>query len=242
MAGSIQTERVFVCTNAWASAMLDVDVAPAPNVVVVSQPLPHLALNQTLHHDRGYVYARAVRGRLLIGGGRHWNCDDDAERGQMLVHWAQTHIQGAERFDIDHQWVGQLGVGAQRMPIVKSSNRDCTSGFDWAAWGWPLAPTWTRPRSAVSLKLFGTNPRNEQGESKIMNNFATLTGAMLMVLASSHHVQPTLKRVSSELKSSNKTIRSSPTGFNTVRTATLTSDPRTFMPKTTSNACSAKRD
>ena len=119
MAGSIQTERVFVCTNAWASAMLDVDVAPAPNVVVVSQPLPHLALNQTLHHDRGYVYARAVRGRLLIGGGRNWNCDDDAERGQMLVHWAQTHIQGAERFDIDHQWVGQLGVGAQRMPIVK---------------------------------------------------------------------------------------------------------------------------
>ena len=118
-AGGIQTKRVFVCTNAWASSLLDLDVAPAPNVVVVSQPLQRLALNNTLHHDRGYVYAREVHGRLLIGGGRHWDCENDVARAQMLVRWAQTHIQGAEAFDIEHQWVGQLGVGAQRLPIVK---------------------------------------------------------------------------------------------------------------------------
>ena len=118
-AGDIQTQRVFVCTNAWAATLLDLDVAPAPNVVVVSQPLPGLVLNNTLHHDRGYVYAREVHGRLLIGGGRQWECDDNDARAQKLVRWAQTHIQGAEGFAIKHHWIGQLGVGSQRLPIVK---------------------------------------------------------------------------------------------------------------------------
>ena len=118
-AGDILTQRVFVCNNAWASSLLDLDVSPAPNVVVVSQPLPKLKLTSTLHHDRGYVYARAVHGRLLIGGGRQWKCDDNASRAQKLARWAQTHIQGAERFEIEHHWIGQLGVGSQRLPIVK---------------------------------------------------------------------------------------------------------------------------
>lgn len=118
-AGDIQTQRVFVCNNAWASSLLDLDVAPAPNVVVVSQPLPGLVLNSTLHHDRGYVYAREVHGRLLIGGGRQWECNDNDARAQKLVRWAQTHIQGADGFAIEHHWIGQLGVGSQRLPIVK---------------------------------------------------------------------------------------------------------------------------
>ena len=118
-AGDIETQRVFVCNNAWASSLLDLDVAPAPNVVVVSQPLPKLKLTSTLHHDRGYVYARVVHDRLLIGGGRQWECDDNEARAQKLVHWAQRHVQGAGAFEIEHHWIGQLGVGSQRLPIVK---------------------------------------------------------------------------------------------------------------------------
>ena len=117
--GHIRAQRVFVCTNAWASSLLDLDVAPAPNVVVVSKPLRGLELNNTLHHDRGYVYARQVHGRLLIGGGRHWECEDNDARSQKLIRWAQKHIQSAERFEMEHLWIGQLGVGSQRLPIVK---------------------------------------------------------------------------------------------------------------------------
>ena len=118
-AGTVDSPRVFVCTNAWASSLLDVDVMPASNVVVVSQAMPLLKLNSTLHHDRGYVYARQVHGRLLIGGGRHWDCSDDTERTEKLIHWAKAHIKGAEDIQIEHHWVGQLGIGAQRMPLVR---------------------------------------------------------------------------------------------------------------------------
>ena len=116
--GDLEAKKVLVCNNAWASELLDIDVQPAPNAVVVSQPLHRLKLKQTIHHDRGYVYAREVDGRLLIGGGRHWDCRDDHDRIQRLLDWAQKHIVGAESIQIDHHWIGQLGVGTHRMPVI----------------------------------------------------------------------------------------------------------------------------
>lgn len=116
--GDLEAKKVLVCNNAWASELLDIDVQPAPNAVVVSQPLHRLMLKQTIHHDRGYVYAREVDGRLLIGGGRHWKCQDDHDRIQRLLDWAKTHIVGAESIQIDHHWIGQLGVGTHRMPVI----------------------------------------------------------------------------------------------------------------------------
>ena len=117
--GVMNTSRVLVATNAWARELLDVDVKPAPNHVVVSQPLPDFNLKHTIHHDKGYVYAREVDGRVLIGGGRHWACESDAERIDRLVEWVQTHIDGAQGMEIAHHWVGQLGIGEVREPVVK---------------------------------------------------------------------------------------------------------------------------
>lgn len=118
--GSMQAHHVLVANNGWAANLLDLDVQTAPNTVLVSQPLPEMALPTTVHHDRGYVYAREVDGRLLIGGGRHWDCASEEERTERLVSWAQAHIHGAADMRIEHRWVGQLGVGAQRTPIVES--------------------------------------------------------------------------------------------------------------------------
>ena len=112
--------HVFVANNGWAADLLNLDVQPVPNTVLVSQPLPEMTLSTTVHHDRGFVYAREVDGRLLIGGGRHWECASEGERAERLISWAQAHIQGASNLQVQHRWVGQLGVGAQRTPIVKT--------------------------------------------------------------------------------------------------------------------------
>lgn len=117
--GVLNASRVFLATNALASDLVPVDVGPVPNMVLVSQPLPELRLTSTVHHDRGYVYAREVDGRILIGGGRQWDCQDPGESEERLVAWAQRHIQGAEAFATAHRWTGQLGVGSMRLPIVQ---------------------------------------------------------------------------------------------------------------------------
>ena len=118
--GSIRARHVLVANNGWAANLLDLDVQTAPNTVLVSQPLADMVLRTTMHHDRGYVYAREVDGRLLIGGGRHWDCTSEEERTARLVSWAQMHIEGASNMEVKYRWVGQLGVGSQRAPIVES--------------------------------------------------------------------------------------------------------------------------
>ena len=117
--GDFKARRVFVATNAWAASLLDLDVRPATNSVIVTQTLTSLNLPCTVHHDRGYVYAREIDGKLLIGE------EDIGSAQQMrialsrLVEWAQHHIQGTEEMRICHSWTGQLGTGVSRLPVVE---------------------------------------------------------------------------------------------------------------------------
>ncbi|MDA0728657.1 MAG: FAD-dependent oxidoreductase [Bacteroidetes bacterium] len=118
--GVLESRQVLLATNALAAQWLDLDVQPVDNHVLVSAPLPELTLTHTVHHDRGYVYARRVEDRLLIGGGRQWGLD---ARGvvEALTAWAQTHLHAG--FTPSHHWVGTLGVGQERWPIVDSPAR-----------------------------------------------------------------------------------------------------------------------
>lgn len=117
--GEFSAPHVLVANNGWASALLDVDVKTAPNTVLVSQPLPELRLKSTVHHDRGYVYAREVDGRVLIGGGRHWDCPSEEARMLRLKEWAVAHLEGASQFETEFLWQGHLGVGGTRGPLIQ---------------------------------------------------------------------------------------------------------------------------
>lgn len=118
--GVVESRQVLLATNALAAQWLDLDVQPVDNHVLVSAPLPDLTLAHTVHHDRGYVYARRVEDRLLIGGGRQWGLDAQGVV-EALTAWAQTHLHA--QFTPAHHWVGTLGVGQERWPIVDSPAR-----------------------------------------------------------------------------------------------------------------------
>lgn len=117
--GSFHSPRVALATNAFSRQWLDLDVQPIDNHVVVTQALPGLRMTQTLHHDRGYVYARPVGDRILIGGGRQWNLEGAEATQDALINWARRHIEGAEDASIGQAWTGQLGIGSNRWPIVE---------------------------------------------------------------------------------------------------------------------------
>ena len=86
---SVSARHVLLATNAFAKNLIDIDVRPVANQVLVSQVMPGLKLDHTVHHDRGYVYVREIEGRLLIGGGRQWDCRDDDEVADRLTAWAR---------------------------------------------------------------------------------------------------------------------------------------------------------
>lgn len=114
---------ILVANNGLARQLLSQSGAAAPDVhpvrnrVLVTHPIPGWSAPGTYHADCGYLYARAVEGRLLIGGGRHWELgtkDLEAE----LLRWAATVWPATRGAKIAYRWEGYLGIGGEREPIV----------------------------------------------------------------------------------------------------------------------------
>ena len=119
--GYFEAREVMIATNAFTADLLpDLDVESQTNRVLVTQELQGLEFRGSCHFDRGYVYLRRLENRLLIGGGRQWGDGASEEVQQKLQEFLAKHIKGAEGAEIEYNWVGHLGVGASRNPIVKT--------------------------------------------------------------------------------------------------------------------------
>jgi len=127
-----KAKYLLIATNAFASELLELNVTPARNQVLITKPIPNSSIKGTFHLDEGFYYFRNIHNRILLGGGR--NLDSDGETTSVLE--TTTRIQNAledllkdvilpdYNFEIDQRWSGILGVGQQKSPIIKPiSNR-----------------------------------------------------------------------------------------------------------------------
>ncbi|MEQ1745877.1 MAG: FAD-dependent oxidoreductase [Saprospiraceae bacterium] len=125
---TLRVPRVLVAVNGFAKSLIpDVDVTPARNQVLVTQPIPGLRVEGCFHYDRGYYYFRNVDGRILLGGGRH--LDNSAEQTSefgpnelirsALVQLLKTVICPNQQVQVDTWWTGILGLGSIKKPIVE---------------------------------------------------------------------------------------------------------------------------
>lgn len=123
----MRCNNVLVCTNGFAKQLLPhLDVLPARNRVLLTKPISDLAWEGTFHMVEGYVYFRNVGQRILIGGGRHldihWSSVDEPlppTIDDYLTNLLATHLLSDRKVEIEHQWIGYLGVGNQKTPYVQ---------------------------------------------------------------------------------------------------------------------------
>lgn len=128
--GDITTGQLFICTNGLSQKLLpNLDLKPARAQVVVTSPLPKLALDSTYHYDSGYYYFRKVeQNRLLIGGGRNLDFLGETTEEMEVTTKIKGHIVQLlkqviipdQQFEIDYAWAGIMGVGLEKMPIIES--------------------------------------------------------------------------------------------------------------------------
>ena len=90
-------------------------------MVLVTEPIDHLAPQPTVHLDAGYVYARSIGNRLLIGGGRHWGVDHLPELESRLVERLHAIWPISKAVKIEQRWTGVLGIGKERLPIIQEA-------------------------------------------------------------------------------------------------------------------------
>lgn len=124
--GDFDADRVMICTNGLAARFLpDLDVQPARNLVLVSTPM-NLQLKEVFHYDGGYVYFREIDGRLLLGGARNSDIENEftSDFGtnqtvkNALIKLAKEVVLPGKKVIWEYEWSGIMGVGEKKMPLV----------------------------------------------------------------------------------------------------------------------------
>jgi glycine/D-amino acid oxidase-like deaminating enzyme len=124
----VKTPRVLIATNAFAQELMPaLDVMPQPNIVLVTAPIEKLKFDRTVHMDAGYLYARNIHNRMLIGGGRHWKLESEDEVIEALHSLLRCIFPFTKSAPIEYQWTGILGVGNTRSPIIKRIHPGCVA-------------------------------------------------------------------------------------------------------------------
>lgn len=125
---SIETKKLILCNNAFASKLIpELDVKPARAQVLITKPIKNLKIKGCFHMDRGYYYFRNVADRVLLGGGR--NLDFKAEETfemstsnkiqEHLKTLLKTKILPNQEFEIDRSWSGIMGIGNSKTTLLK---------------------------------------------------------------------------------------------------------------------------
>ncbi|MCB0704975.1 MAG: FAD-binding oxidoreductase [Saprospiraceae bacterium] len=125
---AISCEKVLVATNGFARQLIgDLSLVAARNQVLITYPIPNLALRGAFHYDRGYYYFRNVGDRILFGGGRNLfpTQEETSNFGltdniiMPLKELLSELILPGREWKIDQYWSGILGLGPQKNPIFR---------------------------------------------------------------------------------------------------------------------------
>lgn len=146
---TLTSDQLLICTNAFAKELLpELNVEPVRGQVLVTTPIKKLSFTGTFHYDEGYYYFRNVGDRILLGGAR--NSDFAAEATnefnttesiqEILENFLRENIIPGKKFSIDHRWSGIMGMGKDKMPIVKKVKPNIFCAVRLSGMGVALAP------------------------------------------------------------------------------------------------------
>jgi glycine/D-amino acid oxidase-like deaminating enzyme len=135
--GEIHSKKVAICTNGFAAQFIkDEDIHPARAQVIITNPIPNLKINGTFHYNQGYYYFRNIDNRILFGGGRNLNFEEETTTDMGTSSLIQTQLRKllndiilpGQAVEIEHSWSGIMGVGSSKKPIIKQHSENVFCG------------------------------------------------------------------------------------------------------------------
>jgi gamma-glutamylputrescine oxidase len=145
------TRQVLVCTNAFARELLPrASVVPARGQVLLTSPIEGLPWKGSFHFDEGFYYFRNLGNRVLLGGARNKDMENEETFSMTTSGLIQAELERflsevvlpnhKDRYAIEMRWSGIMGMGADKMPVVQEvqPNIFCLVGL--GGMGVALAP------------------------------------------------------------------------------------------------------
>lgn len=142
-------EQLLICTNGFAAQLLpDLQITPARGQILVTAPIESLKFKGTFHYDEGFYYFRNVGKRLLIGGARNLAVVEETTTEMEVTDFIQRtletfvsrHLLPGQHFEITDRWSGIMGVGAEKMPVIKKISDNVFCAVKMSGMGVALAP------------------------------------------------------------------------------------------------------
>lgn len=128
-----------VCTNAFLPALVpEMSVRPGRGQVLITRPVAGLKFKGAFHFDEGYYYFRDLDGRVVFGGGRNLDMEQEAttafEPNERILadlkEKLRTIILPNTPFEIEQTWQGIMGFGTEKFPVITTPQPNV-----WAALG-----------------------------------------------------------------------------------------------------------
>jgi gamma-glutamylputrescine oxidase len=138
--GKVTFDKCGITLNGYINNLLpDTEVKPARNLVIITEDIPAIQWDSVVHYNKGYVYFRRIGDKILLGGGRNLDPEiessDKIEINQKILNYLKDFLQNniceGKEVKIIHHYVGILGFGKDKIPVVKpySNNVYLASGL-----------------------------------------------------------------------------------------------------------------
>lgn len=155
--------QLVVATNGFSYRLLpEEDIVPARGQILLTKPMNGFSLEGTFHAREGYYYFREIGNRLLLGGARNIDKDNESTDNQntssviqnALETFAREVILPGENFEIDKRWAGTMAFGSenQKDAIVKQRVDGVVIAARLGGMGVAMAPIVAEKAASLILK------------------------------------------------------------------------------------------
>lgn len=128
--GERHSEIAILCTNAFTSKLVSgLDIKAARGQVLLTEPIEKLNIKGNFHYQKGYFYFRNLGNRILLGGGRHLDRENEFTDSTEISTLIQRELEyllreliiPGQNPEIDQRWAGTMafGNGNNKNPIVE---------------------------------------------------------------------------------------------------------------------------
>ena len=143
------TQQLLLCTNAFTQQLFPAaDIIPNRGQVLITEPISNLPIKGTFHFDKGYYYFRNVGNRLLLGGARNKDFENE-NTDQMqtttviqtaLEQFIQQHLLPGKPYIITDKWSGIMAMGKEKIPLIQLISPNVFCCVRMSGMGVALAP------------------------------------------------------------------------------------------------------
>jgi gamma-glutamylputrescine oxidase len=146
---TLTCNRLLICTNAFATKLIpNSKIKPQRGQVCITSPIHDLKLKGTFHFDEGYYYFRNVNDRILIGGARNKDFENEQTSELDITENIQTalkdfikkHLLLNHEFTIAQQWSGIMGFSQNKLPVIQQIEPNVYCAVGMSGMGVALAP------------------------------------------------------------------------------------------------------